>query len=137
MRGYVRKVFGEIGMCFEFKESEKFVKVGFVRDVEFFGLEFNLEVEIKVKFWLEWKERGLIFECLIRSRVFGLVEDFKKLIEERVMVMYFYEFIMFGEFFLEGNVYWVIEEEYGSIEREKLKRLVEIFEEVGVVVFSF
>ncbi|BAD86101.1 aminopeptidase, family M28, containing PA domain [Thermococcus kodakarensis KOD1] len=135
-RGYARKVLGEIGMRLEPKESEKLVKAGLARDAEFLGLELNLEVETKAKPWLEWKERGLISERLIRSRAPGLAEDFKKLTEERATVTHLHELIMLGELLSEGNAYRAIEEEYGSIEREKLKRLVEILEEVGVVALS-
>lgn len=135
-KGYARKVLGEIEMRLEPKESEKLVKVGLARDAEFLGLELNLDVETKAKPWLEWKERGLISERLIRSRALSLAEDFKKLTEEKATVTHLHELIMLGELLPEENAYRAIEEEYGSIEGEKLKRLVEILEEIGVVAVS-
>ncbi len=136
-RGYARKVLGEIGMRLEPKESERLIKAGLARDAEFLGLELNSEVETKVNPWLKWKERGgLISERLIRSRAPSLADDFKKLTEERATVTHLHELIMLGELLPEERAYRILEEEYGSIEREKLKRLVEILEEMGVVTVS-
>ncbi|WP_209475664.1 DUF4910 domain-containing protein [Thermococcus stetteri] len=135
-KGYSRKVLGEIGMRIEPEESEELVRRGFARDAEFLGLELDVEANERLNPWLEWKERGLISERLIRTKVPNSVEEFKKLTEERAITTHLHELVMLGELLSEEKVYRTLGEEYRSIKRKKLEKLIGILEKAGVVALS-
>jgi Zn-dependent M28 family amino/carboxypeptidase len=135
-KGYSRKVLGEIGMRIEPGESGELVRRGLARDAGFLELAFDGGVGTEKNPWLEWRERGLVSERLIRDRAPDLAGEFKKLTEERAITTHLHELIMLSEILPEERAYRALEEEYKSIEKEKLKRLVEILEEAGVIVLS-
>jgi len=132
-RGYAMKVLGEVSMDTETEESEKLVMRGLARDSKFIGFELGHEFESEP--WLEWKLRGILNERLIR-RNGGNAEEFKKLTEDRKTYAQLHELLMLSELLSKERAFKALEEEYGRADREKLERLVEILESVGIVTPS-
>jgi len=129
-RGYAMKVLGEVSMRTETEESEKLVMKGLARDSKFIG--FDLGHDFESEPWLEWKDKGVLNERLIRKRG-GDAEGFKKLTEDRKVYAQLHEFLMLSELLPKDRAFKALGEEYGRVDKEKLEKLVGILEGAGIV----
>jgi len=130
-RGYTMKHLGEISMERETEETEKLVMSGLARDSRFLGIESGHEFEKEP--WLVWKRRGIISARLIRELDAEAYEEFKGLTKDRKILVHLHELLMLGELLPEERALKALEEEFGEVDEEKLKKLVGLLERVGVV----
>lgn len=130
-RGYAMKYLGELGMERETEIAEKLVMHGLARDGEFFGVEMGQKMESKP--WLRWKVRGLITHEYIRKVDQGLAERFREMTKDRKVLLHLHELVMLGELLPEEEAYRALEEEFGEVDSEKLRELVDVLLRAGIV----
>lgn len=130
-RGYSLKYLGELSMEGETEVAEKLVMRGLSRDSEF--LDINLGHRFETAPWIEWKIKGRLGRDIINAKVPEKVEEFKKLTEDRRVIVHLHELLMLGEILPEEEAYRALSEEYRKTDREKLGKLVGILEEGGII----
>ena len=122
---------GELMMAGEIEVARRLVMEGLARDGEFLGIKMGYR--FGEESWLKWRVRGRISAEYLKSRNPALGEEFGKLIGERKLTTHLHELLMLGEILPEGKAYTALTEEFGSVEKEKLKGLVNILLEAGIV----
>lgn len=132
-RGYAMKYLGELGIERETKieTAEKLVMMGLARDSKFLGIESGYSFERRP--WLEWKRRGIISLRFIRELDEEAHKKLKELTKEKTFMMQLHELIMLGELLPEEEAFTALQEEYGGINREKLKKAVKTLETLGII----
>ncbi|ASJ02848.1 peptidase M28 [Thermococcus profundus] len=129
-RGYAMRYLGELGMERETEVAERLVMGGLARDTSFLGI--NIGHRFEENGWLRWNVRGRITEEYIRGKDPSLADRFKELTEDRRILVYLHELLMLGEILPEEESYRALEEEFGSIDREKLGKLLDILFQTGI-----
>ena len=132
-RGYAMKVLGEISMRTDTEEAEKLVMRGLARDSRFFSFELGHDFDDSP--WLEWKLRGILNERLVRVNG-GDWRRFKELAKDRKVYTHLHELLMLSELLPKERALRALEEEYGTVEKEKLENLVEILARANIVELS-
>ena len=130
-RGYAMKYLGELAMERTTEEAEKLVMGGLARDSEFLGIELGHRFEKEP--WLEWKVRGRISSEILREKDPALAEKFEELTADRMTATHLHELLMLGEKLSQERAYGALREEFGSVDEEKLKELVDILLKVEVI----
>ncbi len=130
-RGYAMKYLGEISIERETETTEKLVMRGLARDSKFLGIKSGYN--FKTHPWLKWEKKGMISLRFIRELNEEAYKKFKELTKERTFMIHLHELIMLGEILPEEEAFTALQEEYGMINREKLKKAVEILETLEVI----
>ncbi|NPA48281.1 MAG: DUF4910 domain-containing protein [Thermococci archaeon] len=133
-KAYSMAYLGELGMERKVEVAGRLVMDGLARDSRFMGFEGGQE--LNGEGWLRWRERGIINERLIERRKPELAREFRKLTEDRGITVHLHEAVMLGEKVGKEDTFRALEEEFGSVEREKVERLLEIAEAAGLVELS-
>jgi len=129
-RGYAMKVLGEIYMGTETEVSERLVMMGLARGSEFLGL--NPGHDFGEEPWLEWKVKGVLNERLVKARNVNW-EEFRKLTEDKKVYTQLHELLMLSELLPKESAFKALSEEYGMVDREKLEKLVELLQGMGII----
>ncbi len=130
-RAYAMKYLGELGMARETENAEKLVMTGLARDSRFLGIEAGYAFEPRP--WLEWKKKGMISLRFIRELDEKAYRRLREMAKDRTFLLQLHELIMLGEMLPEEEAFTALQEEYGKINREKLKKAVEILEALGIL----
>ncbi len=120
---------GELAMKRRTKIAPRLVDAGLKRDAGFFG--FRLGRELKKKPWLTWVKRGLIIPEMIKDE--KRKKKMKELYKTRERAVLLHELIMLGELLDERSCKSALIEEYGEVEWENLRELINILIEEGIV----
>ncbi|ACJ17410.1 Hypothetical leucine aminopeptidase [Thermococcus onnurineus NA1] len=130
-RGYAMKYLGELGRDRDTERIERLVMTGLARDSRFLGIESGHEFERRP--WLRWVKKGRVSGELIKEADKEAYEEFKELTRDRKILVHLHELLMLGEFLPKEEAFEALEEEFGEVNREKLKKLVDVLEKTGVI----
>jgi len=130
-RGYAMKYLGELSRDRETEISERLVMAGLARDSRFLGMEIGHGFESRG--WLRWEKKGIISGEYVSSMDEELGKEFKELTRERKVLLHLHELLMLSELLPEEEAFKALEEEFGEVEGEKLKKLVQILEKTGIL----
>ncbi|WP_456396047.1 DUF4910 domain-containing protein [Thermococcus sp.] len=130
-RGYAMKHLGELGMEGNTEIAERLVMMGLARDSKFLGIESGYSFEPRP--WLEWRKKGIISLRFVRELDEKAYEELKELTREKTFMIHLHELIMLGELLPEEEAFTALQEEYGRINREKLKKAVRTLEALGII----
>ncbi|ASJ11664.1 DUF4910 domain-containing protein [Thermococcus thioreducens] len=130
-RGYAMKYLGELSMERDTENAEKLVMMGLARDSRFLGIESGHPFERKP--WMRWVRKGRISGELIKSIDENVHGEFKELTRDRKMLVHLHELLMLGELLPKEEAMRSLREEFGEVEEEKLERLLDLLEEIGVI----
>ncbi|USS41227.1 DUF4910 domain-containing protein [Thermococcus aggregans] len=132
-RGFAMKYLGELGMERDLEMAEKLVMLGLSRDSKFLGLKVGHEFTFEP--WLKWKKKGLISPRSIKQIDEKKGEELEKILEGKRVSILLHELLILGEMMSKEEAFKALEEEYGSFEKEKLEKAVEILRSLDIVVF--
>ena len=130
-RGYSMKYLGELAMELETGVAERLVMRGVARDSRFLG--FKLEYEFEERPWLEWREKGVLSAEFIGRKREDLTGEYERLTREGKVRTQLHELLMLGGMLPKEEAFKALGKEYGEVDREKLGKLVEVLEKVGVI----
>ncbi len=126
-RAYALKYIGELGMKGAVEVAPRLVLGGLHRDSKFLG--FKLGRKLEERPWLRWKLKGILSPREIEVRE----GRFRELTRDRRIFTQLHELLMLGEILPEEATYRALAEEFGACEEKKLRELVSILEENGIV----
>ncbi|ASJ10400.1 peptidase M28 [Thermococcus sp. P6] len=130
-RGYAMRYLGELSLDRDTEEAEKLVMMGLARDSRFLGIEMGHPFERRP--WIRWVEKGLISGELVRSVDEKAYGEFRELTRDRKTLLHLHELLMLGELLPEKEAMEALKEEFGEVDTEKLKKLLNLLEGMGIV----
>lgn len=132
-RGYAMRYLGELSMDREIEVAEKLVMKGLARDGKFLGI--NIGHDFGFKAWIKWEKKGLVSVRTIREFDEKAAKEFEEFMEDKKFSTHLHELLMLGEILPEEEAFKALEEEFGKIDKEKLKRVLEILKKLGLIMY--
>ncbi len=130
-KAYSMLYLGTLGVERRVEIAGRLVMDGLARDSKFIGIKMGRELDEEG--WIRWRVRGVINENVIGRKVPEMVQEFKRLTEDRELVVQLHESIMLGEKMGRESTFKALEEEFGSVDLDRVVRLLELVEAADLV----
>ena len=127
-KGYKLKYLGELGMRGGTRVARRLVLHGLWRDSRYLGIKEGKMLQCRP--FLQWLKRGMITSEVISPEH---RDEFQVFMENGSNMALLHELLMLGEILTLENALEALKEEYGSINRRSLRKILQMLETEGII----